>query len=346
MDSALSLFRIAAAQFLKTPDDEAAISLLDTGLEALALHASADEEVDSMFEKIARHPDVGTLRHALDQMSDRWVSRNSCDRYEGVLLAIPLILTAEKPIGDLPQSAVTALAKGFHKHKVVGPDAAVVLQPWVSKATDLHVNQARRKRLLVGMMADALRGPGDIPYRDSLPPLDRPAPSTMSVLRFLTFSVQGYCDCLGLTAYWETLDGANNMHSWMTDLAPTMSRQGWQLQAAGSPCLYSEALSKGDLISAQQNLRLFCQISKLTHAKIPPEACTLRMTRVRPQPAEALAYRIEYLHGGEQLNAQGLTLKQAAPHRAGSDPERRLRHYAEQAAYKAGIGSFEAMGFD
>lgn len=346
MDSALSLFRIAAAQFLSAPNDPAAKSALDEGLEALALQANADEEVDAVLGRAAHHPTVNSLRLALDEMSDRWVSRSGCDRYEGVLLAIPLILKARKQLCDLPASAVMSLTKGFHKHQVVDSEATVVLQPWMSMSGDLHVNHARRKRLLVGMMADALRGPGDIPYQHSLPPIERLSSSPLSVLRFLTLSVQGYCDCIGLASHWQTPSGAARMRQWMLDLVSTLNRQGWELQAAGSPCFYSEAIGQGDLISAQQNLRLFCQISKLTHARFPPEACTLRITRVWPQPTEQIALRIEYLHGGEQLNAQGLTLRRAVNHGSGTDPEQRLRHYAELAAGKAGIGHFEAMGFE
>lgn len=346
MDSALSLFRLAAAQFLSTPNDPAAKSALDGGLEALALQANADEEVDAILDKVACHPNVNSLRLTLDEMSDRWASRSSCDRYEGVLLAIPIILKASKQICELPASAVMSLTKGFHTHQVVDSVATVVLQPWMSMSGDLHVNHARRKRLLVGMMADALRGAGEIPYQNSLPPLERSTGSPPSVLRFLTFSVQGYCDCMGLASYWQTPPGAAKMRQWMLDLVSTLSRQGWELQAAGSPCFYSEAIGQGDLISAQQNLRLFCQISKLTHARFPPELCTLRMTRVWPQPEEQFAFRIEYLHSGEQLNAQGLTLRRAVNHGSGTDPEHRLRHYAELAAGKAGIGHFEAMGFD
>lgn len=346
MNSSASLFLLAAAQFLDASADPAARSFLDTELEALALKVDADEEVDRALERLANHPAINALRAALDRTSERWVSRAGGERYEGVLLTIPITVKSAASSGHLSARDVSELAERMHEHRMVPPAAQVVIQPWISTVDDLIANHARRKRMLIGMMADALRGPGILPYQDSLRIVPEPASAPTSALRFLTLSVQGYGDCQALPSRWGTETGAPTMLHWLTDLAATLKRSGWELQSTGSPCFYSDAPVKGDLLNALQNVRLFCQIAKLTHAKIAPEACTLRVTRVWPQPADSLKFRLEYRHDGETLHAQGLTLKRASILAAAGDSEHRLRHLAALAAGNAGIGKFEPIGFD
>ncbi len=346
MSSAASLFLLAAAQFLKASADPTARSFLDTELEALALKVDADDEVDRALERHANHPAINALRAALDRMSERWVSRAGDEHYEGVLLTIPIAVKSAGPIGHLSASDVSDLAERMREHRMVPPAAQVVIQPWISTVDDLVANHARRKRMLIGMMADALRGPGILPYQDSLRIVAEPASAPTSALRFLTFSVQGCGDCQALPGHWGTEAGAPAMRHWLTDLAATLKRSGCELQSTGSPCFYSDAPTRGDLLNALQNVRLFCQIAKLTYAKIAPKTCTLRVIRVWPQPVDSLKFRLEYRHGSETLHAQGLTLTRASLLAAAGDSEQRLRHLAALAAGNAGIGEFEAIGFD
>jgi hypothetical protein len=331
----------ASRQFLENPAAADVRVQLDAALEAAALSIQ-DDQMKQVIAVATNHPQRAALRAALAEMSGRKISVGEHGRYEGILLTLPLLLTSKKPVRDLPSAAAKRIADGFHRFHLLGQAGTAVVQRWLDTPTGLQLNFARRKRLLIGMMSDALNGQGAIAYRETLP--RKPAPPAESIsLRYLTFSIQGYCDCEGLVAHWNSAAGAHVLQGWMDEVGQVLAEQGYQLVGATSPCAYSEAIVKGTFLIAQEELRLFCTIASAEHP-VSSADCRLRVTVTEMVDAGEVQLVLEYLHGDQRLSTGGVSV--LVPNEPGKAREtaRALLKFAEVFVERMSIGGIEVAG--
>lgn len=287
----------AGRAFLADPSNHAARAQLEDRLRTLAA-TRGEHELEQTLHQAQGHPNYGALVDALDQLSERTIISGDGHGYEGVLLALPIVLESDNPIRDLPPALAKKIVAGLHEHGLLAKSETACMQRWISTSNGLLRNPVQRKRVLLGMMSEAV-GRQPMPYRNTLP-VELPTSGRDSEARFLTLSIQGPIGCIERTGLWGSPEMRPRLQAWMGEVAKAMKSQGYSVCSALLPCPYSLAGSKGALLAAQERVRHFTNIT-IAKCVVPRAECTLH-TRFSPATdRRSLTLTMCYLHAGEEL---------------------------------------------
>lgn len=287
----------AGAAFLADPSNHAARAQLEDRLRTLAA-TRGEHELEQMLTQAKEHPNYGALVDALDLLSERTIISGEGNGYEGVLLALPIVLESDKPIRDLPPALTKKIAAGLHEHGLLTRSETACMQRWISTSKGLLHNHVQRKRVLLGMMSEAA-GRQPMPYRNTLP-VELPTSGRDTEARFLTLSIQGPIGCIERTGLWGSPEMRPRLQAWMGEVAKAMKSQGYSVCSALLPCPYSLAGSKGALLAAQEQIRKFNE-NMIAKMVVPHTECTIQTQFSPSADRRSLTLTMCYLRGDEEL---------------------------------------------
>jgi hypothetical protein len=296
----------AGRALLADPANHAARAELESLLRTLAANLG-EHELEQLLVETKDHPNFHTLVDALDQLSERTIVSGEGNGYEGVLLALPMVLESEKPIRDLPPAAVKKIVAGLHEHGLLGRSETAGMQRWISTSKGLLHNHVQRKRVLLGMMSESTVGRQPNPYRNTLP-VELPTSGRDTEARFLTLSIQGPIGCFERAGLWGSPELRPRLQAWMAEVAKAMKSQGYRICSALLPCPYSLAGSKGALLAAQEQVRRFTE-NTIAKVVVPHTECTIHARFSPAADRRSLTLTLRYLHEGEELVRDAFEVK-------------------------------------
>lgn len=243
--------------------------------------AEQDDQVGALLAAARGHENEAKLKRALNNLADREAATIDDRRMRAVLMTLPLVIESPVPVRGLPAGAARDIAAAMSQNGLLKPGETVLYQRWLSTAKGLHMNPARRKRLLLGMLAEATGTPGADRYRDSLP-IDLPEPGTHNRIRYLTFVILTERGVSALEQSWARHDKRGALLAWLQAIQSHLNMQNCRLLTAQPPCIYAEAPLKGQLAMAQETIRTFCVRAAMASPQSKPDG----QVHVEAGPAE------------------------------------------------------------
>lgn len=243
--------------------------------------AEQDDQIGALLAAARGHENETQLKRTLNNLADREVELIGDRMRRSALMTLPLVIESPVPVRDLPAAAAREIAAAMSQYDLLKPGETVLFQRWLSTAKGLHMNPARRKRLLLGMMAEATGNPGAERYRHSLP-IDLPEPGTHNRIRYLTFVILTNRGTHALEQSWARPEKRGALLAWLQTITSHLHQQNCKLLTAQPPCMYGEAPLKGQLAMAQETIRSFCVRAAMASPQSKPDG----QVHVEAAPAE------------------------------------------------------------